>query len=260
MMKKYYIGLAVLMTLTLGALIYTISQAGNAKIDAATDKAVENISSKLDTSIATKGVVPDSLQAAGIKDVPPAVTYKKLNESEYKICISYKTATSGFDASWLSLLGGVYGANQSGDTATTKDYFDSTVTYNHKKGLNCQTIKPYIFSNNSLDLNSRGLNSSGASACGYNLSTYAESGYLKVSAINISSKQLTFSASGQYVSDSSGNQIKTVITNLGYDDQTLFCDLNGNKTTAASLKADESVNIYLQTVGDKNAARIDLFY
>lgn len=141
---KYYIGLGLLMILALGCLIYAFSQAGAAKTDRQTNKTVEQISSKLSTKIAQTGEIPNSLQEAGVSDLSPTVDYKKLSTTQYKVCIEYKAASGGFDAGWWSLLGGAYD-NSNTDVYGGNDssYFDSTVTYKHKKGQNCQTIKPY---------------------------------------------------------------------------------------------------------------------
>lgn len=145
--QRYYLGLVVVFVFVLIALGYTVSQAGNEKIDRQTDTAVQNIADKLDSYTLNRGV-PDSLSQAGISNVPSTITYSTgNNHANYKICINYKSASSGFDASWFSLVSGAATAASSGSSTiyptTDHSYFDSSVIYNHKKGQNCQTVTPY---------------------------------------------------------------------------------------------------------------------
>lgn len=147
-LKKYYVGFSVLIILALGFLIYTLSQAGAAKTDRTTNKSVEKIGMKLDIYITDNGVIPDSLATAGVDNIASAVKYTKLSDSQYKICINYKTTASGFDASWTSLFSGALGASGSTTSNSGSSYFDTTVEFNHKKGENCQTIQPNLYNGN----------------------------------------------------------------------------------------------------------------
>ena len=149
-LKKYYVGFSVLMIVALAFFIYAISQASAAKTDRTTNKSVEKISTKLDNYISDGGSIPDSLGQAGIDSVAPTVKYTKPSDAQYKVCIDYKTAAGGFDASWASLFGGIFGAGGSTSNSSGSSYFDPTVESSHKKGENCQTVKPYLDGGGSL--------------------------------------------------------------------------------------------------------------
>ncbi|MBI5906892.1 hypothetical protein HY857_02450 [Candidatus Saccharibacteria bacterium] len=160
-MKKYYIGLMLLMFGAIGLLVITLSQAKSAKTDKDTLDKAGSISTKLDNYISQKNTIPSDLAAAGIKDVPSTITYTKLSSSKYKLCATFSGASDGYDAGWASLFtGALYGSDSttgrgSAPGDTQGDYFDSYMLYTHKKGQNCQTVKPYISdSSNCLDYTS----------------------------------------------------------------------------------------------------------
>lgn len=142
-LKKYYIGIIVLILIALGFLVYAITQSGGAKKDRATNAAVESIGSKLDSNISSKDRIPADLAEAGITKMPPSVTYTKLSESKYKICLYYYQANNGLDADWSSIITAGLGSTQS--VQTDSSYFDTFVEFSHKKGENCQTIRPVLF-------------------------------------------------------------------------------------------------------------------
>lgn len=256
--RKYYIGLGVLMLLALGFLVYAFTQAGAAKSDRRTNKTVEQISSKLDLSTATTGTVPDSLQAAGITDPAPTVKYTKLSATQYKICIEYKSAGNGFDAGWFSLLGGTVSAGTNDQSySKSTDYFDTTVEYNHKKGQNCQTVTPYGGGYGqaqplNLKLGPSGSTSpSAVSSCSDygSLTTY---GYLKVTAVNQTLNSISFSG------DTSGGSSAGAVT-LVYDSDTIFCDSSQQLTDISAVKAGSYVVVYTKSSTDKTIARIDIY-
>ncbi len=152
-MKKYYIGLIVLAVLTLGLTVYVIGIGGKAKDDTKTEKSANEIATKLNDYISKNNRVPASLDAAGIKDVPSSITYSKKSDEKYEFCVTYK-ADKGYgsaDASNLltgALMGGMYGgaAGNFSDSSSTSSYEPSSLylNYTHKKGKDCQTVKPYI--------------------------------------------------------------------------------------------------------------------
>jgi type II secretory pathway pseudopilin PulG len=149
--RKYYLGLAVLMIVAIGAVIYTISQGTAAKSDAQTNKAVEQISNNLDGYITTSGKIPTSLAQAKITGIPPTVAYTKISDTKYKVCLDYKSSASGFDGGWTSLLGGFIGSGQSSTDNSNLQYFNNLVEFSHKKGENCQTVTPPNYSYPSLN-------------------------------------------------------------------------------------------------------------
>ena len=156
---RYKIGLVVVGLFVVGLLVVVLSQAGGAKQDAKTDKAANDISTKLDDYISSKQAIPETLTAANIKDVPSTISYKKMSTESYKFCVTYRSASSGFDANTVVddvVSRGLYGGTGSSlgagglsdTTANSSVGADSSylyIPYTHKKGENCQTITPAIY-------------------------------------------------------------------------------------------------------------------
>lgn len=159
-MKKYYIGLAVICLVTLGFVGYVGFQGLSGKQDAQTEKKANEIAPKLNEYVASKNKIPESLDEAGIKDVPSSIKYTKQSDKEYKFCVTYKMASSYNYGDPVTALGGVVlgGGLNSGYYA--EDSYDYNSKYppaslylygSHKKGETCQTIKPYFPTNYSYD-------------------------------------------------------------------------------------------------------------
>lgn len=146
-MKKYYLGFLVLTVLTVFATIYTLAQGEAGKKDEETAKKVEKIAPELDEYIYQENKIPQSLDAAGIKDVPSTITYTKLDEERFKFCATFQRASGSFDAGPFAFLTGLAfrapePEDDSGEERTYFDYY--TLSYFHKKGENCQTVKPML--------------------------------------------------------------------------------------------------------------------
>jgi len=150
-LRKYQIGLAALGLFTLVIVVVILVQAGATKQDADTTKKANDIATKLEMYISTKQMIPDSLGAVGVSDVPATISYQKLSDTSYRFCLTYKSASSGFDAASAvtDVATGSYGQRYSslGNTTDTETG-DTGYLYipdTHHKGSNCQTIKPYIY-------------------------------------------------------------------------------------------------------------------
>ncbi len=158
-MTKYYIGLGVIGLITLGLVIYTIVLGSSGKQDANTEKRANEIASKLNSYISKNRKIPASLSEAGVNDAPSTITYTKNSDgTTYKFCVTYKSATSyGSDPTELLWGGALQGASQEDNSYSSysSDYQPATLylSYYHKKGENCQTIKPYINNYNYNSLN-----------------------------------------------------------------------------------------------------------
>jgi len=153
-MRKWKIGLLVLGVVTLGLLVYVMIQGLQSKQDRVTYKQATKIADKLNSYITNNRTVPVSLTAAGIDDVPDAITYTRKGTSKYEFCITYKTSnTTDVTAQvqndiYRTALGG-------GASVSLPDTNSSSVTYTpetlyissiHKAGQQCQTVEPYISS------------------------------------------------------------------------------------------------------------------
>ena len=148
-MKKYYIGILILLALTLGLTGYTFVQAAGGKQDKETEKKAKSIASKLNNYITRNQKIPEKLSDAGIKDVPTTVTYSKLSSKEYKFCVTYKSAKGYSSSGPGNFLFDPFSqryVDMAQEETSNSDYKSSYLylSYTHKKGQNCQTITPYI--------------------------------------------------------------------------------------------------------------------
>ena len=266
---KYYIGFGVLMLVLVFAVTYVFSEAGAAKTDKQTDKTVEQISNKLESKIATTGEIPASLQAAGVSDPASTVTYTRLSTTKYKVCVEYKTASSGFDAGWGSLLlGGAFSSANQPSFNSDHTYFDSTVEFNHKKGQNCQTVTPYSVGGLYGGAYGGGLYNGSLAPSGSNLAapitkvTCDESGnsvfvgYMTVKSINPALNDISFT-SGDATTSPSSSSANSVTTRV-YDSTTVFCDADAQPASVSILKAGDYVIVYSKSNSDSTIARIDV--
>jgi hypothetical protein len=161
-MKKYYVGMLVIGLIVLGLSGYVISMGMSAKADKKTFKTSQEIAEDLNAYVRTKKAIPDSLEEAGIKDVPSSIRYQKMTGGTYEFCVTYKADKSYGSADVGSVL---YGAalggaiNDSTYERYQSDYTSSTlyINYYYQKGENCQTVKPIIRSSSSSSRNNNSL-------------------------------------------------------------------------------------------------------
>jgi hypothetical protein len=271
-MKKYYIGFAVLFIFVLGALVYTLEQGASYKNDKKTSDKFTQIANKLD-QYTINNPVPDSLDQAGTKDIPDTITYTKVDSSKFKLCVTYDHEGNLFDAGWTSLLGGYSSSatynTPSSASSSDQTYIDTSVAYNHKKGENCQTVKPYSASpldintntgsgsfTGDAEVNPKTLNASNDSACSsaYD-SYYTLQGSLALGKVDTSSSTINFSTSGQVWKDSSG-ATKNIppIASKKYDTVSVFCNSSGKSVSADSLKTGVKAKVY---ISDESSGYVD---
>lgn len=151
-LAKYRLGLAVLGLFTLIVFAVVLDQAGAHKQDAKTQKAANGIATKLNNYVNDQEKVPPSLAAAGIKDVPPSISYVKQSADIYDFCITYKSSSSGSGIvgaaqSFLS-TGSFAGSDYSG-------YSDLEINPVYHQGKNCQLVNTGVSSINSSSTSSQ---------------------------------------------------------------------------------------------------------
>lgn len=172
---KYYIGLIVVGAFVLIMLVVVLLQGASARQDNQLYRQANKVADKLNSYVDKNSKVPESLADAEITDVPGGITYTKKATDMYKFCVTYKSASKGFDMSdparTLSDRAAeqYYGggsADSYGSLSGESDYLDTALYLdaNHKAGKNCQTIKLYI---NTLD----SFGSDGTSSCHYDASS-----------------------------------------------------------------------------------------
>lgn len=158
-MKKYYIGLAIIILTVLGISGYGIAQATSARADKVTERRSQEIAEELNKYIEKENKAPDSLDAAGIKDVPNTIRYTKKSDTSYEFCATYKKASDNFyfggieSVLWGSAFSPLGGYGGYDDSDYYSNYPQSTLylPYSHKQGENCQTVEPYQFSDTLYD-------------------------------------------------------------------------------------------------------------
>jgi hypothetical protein len=244
-LKKYYIGLALLMFFALGCVAYALTQASAAKADKKTNDALQGVGEALDRYTVRDGTVAPSLQAAGAKDVPSSITYTKLDTNKYKVCINYKTVSSGFDAGWFSLLGGFFGSGYNNQTYSYSGntVFDTTVQYHHKKGQNCQTVAPYIYNDSSPSSSTDYPSTTYTPSLECNPKNLKVSGSATVLSVDQSAKLITFDPLTSGIYDAEGNKYSH--TSAHYNSSTVFCDQYSRKTDVSAITVGQTITVYL---------------
>ena len=179
------------MVFVLGVGIFTILQANNSRKDAQTVKAAQSIADKLNSYTSEHQTAPDSLQAAHITNVPSEISYKKLSDTSYSFCITYKTKNENPSKNVPNLL-------MSPSLSATENYdsfydYDASSLYidgNHTKGKKCQTVKllSYNYNSDTSD-SSSSANSSPYVICGQGYN-YSQS-VLNVKATNFKADSTT---------------------------------------------------------------------
>ncbi|HEX8182031.1 MAG TPA: hypothetical protein VF575_00340 [Candidatus Saccharimonadales bacterium] len=145
---KYQVGLAALGGLVLIALIIALAQAAGTRSDKLTETKSQEIANKLNDYTGQKNEVPADLATAGVKDVPATITYKKLSDTRYTFCATYKAASdNSFTVGITDVLSGGALSGTGSDTSFDESFAstesEGLYIYSHKKGENCQTVKIY---------------------------------------------------------------------------------------------------------------------
>lgn len=149
-MKKYYIGILIIALFTLGLGGFVVVQAASAKQDTETSRKANDIAKKLNEHVSSKGV-PESLDAAGIDDVPSTISYSKKSDDSYEFCVTYKSASEGFNGGGFEqVLSGSFQQNidREYDYEETERGYTPSYLYlpsTHKAGKDCQTVKTYSY-------------------------------------------------------------------------------------------------------------------
>ncbi len=151
-MKKYYRGLIVLALLTLGLTAWVISLGIGSRQDVKTEKRAQEIATDLNEWVAKEEKVPDSLNAAGIKNVPDTISYSKKDADSYEFCVTYKAAKDygsegGIVTPLITRAMSGVAADTSASMPIIEGYTNTALYFygSHNKGKNCQTIKPYYY-------------------------------------------------------------------------------------------------------------------
>lgn len=86
-----YLVLAVAVLVSLGGFLAMMHQAGLKRQDLRTQTVAYDIENKLANYIEAKQRVPATLAEAGVKSVPPTISYSKLGRGTYRFCATYRS-------------------------------------------------------------------------------------------------------------------------------------------------------------------------
>jgi type II secretory pathway pseudopilin PulG len=141
----YKVGLLVIGLFTLVITIVALVGASAAKQDTQTEKNANTIATKLDSYITVNQKVPSSLAVAGIRENTSHISYTKLSDTNYKFCVTYKAASSTSTNPIDDLTGqSIYKKLAASYSGTYNDSSYLYISPVHKKGENCQTVRPYL--------------------------------------------------------------------------------------------------------------------
>ncbi len=235
---KFQAGLIVVGVFVLTMLVCVILLASGARQDIKTQKAASKAADKLNSYITSKGAIPGSLNAAGIRDMPRTISYHKVSDSSYKFCVTYKSASKNLsgDALVNAAISGYSGASSYDSyTSTESLYIPST----HKKGENCQTIKPYLYSSS--------YNSSSDTTNPYKICETAYDywwSFLKVTSVTLPSGNTHATL---YTDDSTNRSVEL-------DSKVKVFDHSCNAITLNDLHAGDYVDVYFHPFGSPATA------
>lgn len=147
--KKYYIGLTVLAVLTLGLLVYVLSQGSAHKHDKEINEAATKIADDLNSYIQDEQKIPAELSEATDETVPDEIKYKLAGDDAYELCITY-SGSSGPQLDSSSIISRGLSGNYAYDSYDYESsYTPSSLyisTYSWSAGEKCYKVKPIIYS------------------------------------------------------------------------------------------------------------------
>lgn len=142
---KWRLGVAVLLVVVLGLLGYVVYLGVQGKQDKATLRTAQAMADKLNSYVNSNQKIPDSLDQAGIKNVPSTITYTKKSSSSYEFCVTYKTANVDVGSDVQQGLTSAATNRMLGSGASGLTASQLTVNATHKAGKQCQTVKAELF-------------------------------------------------------------------------------------------------------------------
>lgn len=223
---KYYLGIGILAMLVLGLTIYVATLGANSKQDNNTQKKAQEVATSLNKYISKNNKIPDKLDVIDVKDIPDTIKYTKNDDGTYKFCVTYKAASSYGSSVDGFFTGDTLQSTQEKQNPydynisdSNKTYTPSTLylSYSHKKGENCQTVKPYVYNFDSY------LDNPGSSDSNSSSSNSAKDTERKTDLKAIASQlEVYYANNGQYPTQANLNSSSWLATNLkGLDKEAL---------------------------------------
>jgi hypothetical protein len=135
---RYKAGIAGIAMILAGAIGLGLWQWHNTRHDSQTLSSANDIAQKLNSYTDTHKTVPADLKTVGVKSVSKDITYKRVSDSRYEFCVSFRTQTGFFGP----FGGDYYYADNQSQSAL---YIDSY----HNKGKRCEKVDPLPNANDS---------------------------------------------------------------------------------------------------------------
>lgn len=151
-MRKYFVGIFALGLLSAVLAVYVLVQGASGKQDNQTLKAAKDAAEKINNYVTEQNKAPGSLEEAGVKNTPATIKYTKKSASEFEFCATYKKSNKLNIGSIDQILSGMTVSGQAENGSYYDDYGSSYLYIDdqYKAGENCQTIKPYIYTPESI--------------------------------------------------------------------------------------------------------------
>lgn len=259
-LAKYYLIFGLLFIFAAAMVVFTISRGADAKADKATSAKASEIANKLNTYIDSNGQIPATLDDTGVNSTPSAITYNKINQSSYKLCVSYKAAAAGFNGGWTVLVTGVFSALSRSPTATTNSNFldNYNLAYNYKKGQNCQIVSPLgLNASGSISASTQNLISA---KCGKAGASFELKDQATVKSIDSGQGILTLETINAQLTDKNAKPVSS-LSLIKFDTLTTVYKagcIAGSVGDLSTLKAGTTITVYLYAHDSTFADQIEL--
>lgn len=144
-MKKYYLGIGVLSVFIVVVVLITVIGNSLLRQDYKLEQKITEIKTAIDSHVSTKRKLPEILPDVNI-DKSGGVDYKKISDSRYMLCASFKTKSDGYVQPEPYLIDDIRAmSSESGVSlnADTSFYDGDKGGLKHEKGYSCIYYEPY---------------------------------------------------------------------------------------------------------------------
>lgn len=145
-MKPYYIGIGGLSLLVVIVLLINIIGTTALKADFKLEDKLQEIQSSITTHVNSSKKLPEVLLDVGVKE-SGGVEYKKISDSRYMLCATFKTKSDGYRAPETAYVEDLKSQSaDSGVALTENTHFTDgdREGLKHEKGYGCIVYKPYL--------------------------------------------------------------------------------------------------------------------
>src|SRR5581483_3718717 len=142
-LKKYYFGIYALSLVVLLVIVANIVGNFSSRSDRALEDTIEQQHTSIETYVASHDKLPDIVADAGITDTK-SVEYKKISDSRYMLCATFKTKSDGYQPISEPAIESGNNVQLKADTKFTNG---DTQGLKHDKGYTCIYYETYLANN-----------------------------------------------------------------------------------------------------------------